>query len=114
GGLMRECILPLASLPFFRYKLILFIYIIYYLTQLPMYIIIRTLNGAPLVWAGPVGPAARVAGVRAGLAFGRKTDRGPFRSGAGDRVLGHQAHCEALFPIEFGRPEQRSVLFDRA
>src|SRR5437879_12445330 len=111
---MRECILPLASLPFFRYKFILFIYIIYYLTQLPVYTIIRTLNGAPLVWAGPVGPAARVAGVRAGLAFGRKTGRGSCRSGAGDRVLGDQAHCGTLLPTDYGRHDTRSDPFVRA
>src|SRR5712692_1189852 len=78
----------------------------------PLSPLLKTGNGVPRVWAGLVGLVEYAASVRAGLASGRKTARSSFRTGAGDRVQGHQVHCETLFPIEFGRSGQRSVLSD--
>src|SRR5260370_18759058 len=76
----------------------------------PYPLILRTLNGSLRVWAEPVGPTASVAGVRAGLVFGRKSDRGPLRSGAGHLVSGHQTHCDAELQAEFPWSREKRVL----
>src|SRR5712691_4946754 len=62
----------------------------------PNPLILRAPSGALRVWAGPVGPTASVAGVRAGSAFGRKSARGSLRSGAGDPELERRERHQPL------------------
>jgi len=74
--------------------------------------ILKTSNGAPRVWAGPVGPTASFAGVRVGFPSDRCCADGALHSGANDLAEMNRGRTAEAPPIS---PSQiRSICSVRA